>query len=208
MVQVHLGAQNNLHLIFKYMPILSHFDSAQAKPGASFNAKSHYGFAGKLHTAVQHNFHGLGTLRDNNVAVEAIKTQVLKNQHLIRRGGLSKYQAEKMISKIHHEVAMKGEHLSVTEKEALHKLGHHLTKQIIRRAPPLQEQEHHGITSLSATQHTASVSQVGDQTRVTSGQTPHAAGGIANLMKNKGLPSSTGLSSSKPMHPPIIKLSI
>lgn len=190
------------------MAILSHFDSAQAKPGASFNAKSHYGFAGKLHTAVQHNFHGFGTLRDNTAAVDAIKTQVLKNQHLIRRGGLSKYQAEKMIAKIHHEVAMKGEHLSVTEKEALHKLGHHLTKQVIQRAPAPGELEHHGITSLGAMQHTSSVSQIGDQTRMNSDQAPHAAGGIASLMKNKGLPSSGGITSPKPMHPPNIKLSI
>jgi len=190
------------------MAILSHFDSVQAKPGASFNAKSTHGFAGKLHTAIQQNFHGFGTLKSNTVAVAAIKSQVLKNQHLIRTGGLSKYQAEKMIAKIHHETAMKGEHLSVTEKEALHKLGHHLTKQIIRRAPEPQTQEHHGITSLSATQHTTTVSRIGDQTRVTTGQTPHAAGGIASLMKNKNLPTSPNQTGPKPMRPPNIKLSI
>ncbi len=191
------------------MSILSHFDSAQAKPGASFNAKSTYGFAGKLHTAVQHNFHGLGTLKNAPAVVDALKSQVLKNQHLIRTGGLSKFQAEKMIAKIHHEAAAKGEHLSATEKEALHSLGKHLTKHIIRRAAPLDQQEHHGITSLSNTQHVSSVRQIGDQTRVsTSGQpTPHAAGGISSLMKNKGLNTPT-LPSSRPMRPPTIKLSI
>ncbi|EKD43165.1 MAG: hypothetical protein ACD_72C00420G0001 [uncultured bacterium] len=188
------------------MAILSHFDSVRAKPGASFNAKSTYGFAGKLHTAIQHNFHGFGTLKNNTAAVEAINTQVLKNQHLIRTGGLSKYQAEKMIAKIHHEAAMKGEHLSATEKEALHKLGHHLTKQVIRRAPELQESERHGITSLSSTQHTSSVSSIGDQTRVTSGETPHASGGISNLIKNKNLPTMPNQTGSRP-RPPNIKLS-
>lgn len=192
------------------MAILSHFDSVQAKPGSSFNAKSTYGFAGKLHTAVQQNFHGLGTLKNAPAVVEALKTEVTKNQHLIRTGGLSKYQAQKMIAKIHHEAAAKGEHLSATEKEALHKLGHHLTKQIIRRAPPLDQQpEKRGITSLSNTQHVSSVKQVGDQTRMTSsGQAaPRAAGGISNLIKNKGLNNLTP-PSSRPMRPPTIKLSI
>jgi len=190
------------------MAILSHFDSPRAKPGGSFTAKNSYGFAGKLHTAIQHNFHGLGSLKNNSTTVNAINAQVLKNQHLIRKGGLSKFQAEKMVAKIHHEAALKGEHLSATEKEALHKLAHHLTKQVIRRAPEPSETEHHGITSLSATQHTSSVSRLGDQTRVGStGEAPHAAGGISSLMKQKNNLPTSNIAPKKPTSP-IIKLSI
>lgn len=192
------------------MAILSHFDSPRAKPGAAFTAKNTYGFAGKLHSAIQQNYHGLGTLKNNAAAVNAINAQVLKNQHLIRRGGLSKFQAEKMIAKIHHEAAVKGEHLSATEKEALHKLGHHLTKQIIKRTPTPNENEpaHHGITSLSATHHTTSVSRMGDQTKVTtSGEVQHASGGISSLIKQKSNPLTSNLPPKKP-GTPIIKLSV
>ncbi|MFA6424419.1 MAG: hypothetical protein WCV83_03875 [Candidatus Magasanikbacteria bacterium] len=189
------------------MPILSHFGSPLAKPGASFNAKSSQGFAGKLHTAVQQNFHGMGALKSTPTAVNAIASQVLKNQHLIRMGGLSRYQAEKMIAKIHHEVAQKGEHLSATEKEVIDKLGHHLTKQVIRRPLDQSQEQHRGITSLSSSQHTSTVRQVGDQTKMSSGETPHATGGIASLLKNKGLPNA-GITAPKPMRPPNIKLSI
>ena len=204
MVQSHLGA---LLLKYNHMSTLSHFDSVLAKPGMSFSAKNTHGFAGKLHTAVHQNFHGLGTLRNNPIAIEALKTQVLKNQHLIRSGGLSKYQAEKMVAKIAHEATMKGEHLSSIEKDAIKKLGQHLTKQATQPTSTKKEHEYHGITAINKPQHTSSVSQIGDTTKVTSGQTPHAAGGIASLMKNKGLPTSTNLPSSKPIRPSNIKLS-
>jgi aspartate oxidase len=192
------------------MAILSHFDSPRAKPGAAFTAKNPYGFTGKLHSAIQQNYHGLGALKNNAATVNAINAQVLKNQHLIRRGGLSKFQAEKMIAKIHHEAAIKGEHLSATEKEALHKLGHHLTKQVIKRAPAanVDNQEHHGITSLSSTHHTTSVSRIGDQTKVTSsGEAVHASGGISSLIKQKSNPLTSNLPPKKP-GAPIIKLSV
>lgn len=190
------------------MAILSHFDSVHAKPGGSFLAKNTYGFAGKLHSAIQQNFHGLGTLKDNNAAVEAINAQVLKNQRVIRKGGLSKFQAEKMVAKIHHEMATKGEHLTVSEKEALHKLTHHLTKRVIQHEPTPEDQVHHGITSLSGIHHTSTVSQIGDQTILTSGQAPHASGGIANIIRNKGLSTNSGTPTSKPSSPSNFKLSI
>lgn len=189
------------------MSILDHFNSVAAKPGLSFNAKSQHGFAGKLHTAIQNNYHGLGTLKNNATAVEALKTQVIKNQHYIRTGGLSKHQAEKMIHKVHHEAALKGDHLSATEKEALHKLSAHLTKMEVHREHQADPTRPHAISSISASTHTTSVSQIGDQTKmVQSGQAPNASGGIASLIKRKnnlGTPPSP----SKPM-PPRIKLSI
>jgi hypothetical protein len=193
------------------MSILEHFNSPTAKPGLPFQAKHQSGFAGKLHTAITQNFHGLGTLKDNKVAVEAINAQVLKNQHLIRRGGLTKHQAEKMMHKISHEAALKGEHLSATEHEAVKKLSHHLMKPVIHRdiirADDPQAAQRHGITSLSSTQHAASVSRIGDQTKLTHGEMPQASGGIASLIKKKSLPSIPTTPSSKPV-PPRIKLSI
>jgi hypothetical protein len=190
------------------MAILSHFDSVHAKPGGSFLAKNTHGFAGKLHSAIQQNFHGLGTLKDNKTAVEAINTQVLKNQSVIRKGGLSRFQAEKMVAKIHHEMAQKGEHLTTNEKEALNKLTHHLTKRIIQHEPNPNDQVHHGITSLGNIQHTSTVSQIGDKTRLVSGQTPHASGGIANTIKNKGLSINSGPTIPKLNRPSSFKLSI
>lgn len=190
------------------MAILSHFDSVHAKPGGSFSAKNTYGFAGKLHTSIQQNFHGLGTLKDNKAAVEAINAQVLKNQSVIRKGGLSKFQAEKMVAKIHQNIAAKGEHLTTGEKEAIHKLTHHLTKRIIQHEPYPEDQAHHGITSLSSTQHTSTVSQIGDKTILSSGQAPHASGGIANTIRNNGLSKNSNLPISKPNRPSGFKLSI
>ncbi|GEM_PF-5731016 len=191
------------------MSILTHFDSVHAKPGISFSAKNHYGFAGKLHTAIQQNFHGMGVLKNNTAVVESLNAQVLKKQHLIRTGGLNKFQVEKMIAKVHHEAAMKGEHLGAIEKEALHKLGRHLTKQIIRRNPTPNEQAHHGITSLQSSQHTASASRIGDQTKITSsGNTTHASGGIANSIRQKSNPLNSNLPHTKPNAPLNIKLSV
>ncbi len=153
----------------------------------------------------------MGTLRDNKIAVEAINAQVLKNQHLIRRGGLSKQQAEKMMHKISHEAAMKGEHLTATEHEAVKKLSHHLMKPVIRRdiIRAGDEVQSQGVTSIASMQHTGTVSQIGDQTRmVSSGQSIHASGGIASSIRNKTNPlSNLGSSASRPT-PPRIKLSI
>ena len=191
------------------MSILTHFDSVHAKQGMSFSAKNHYGFAGKLHTAIQQNFHGMGVLKNNTAVVASLNAQVLKQQHLIRTGGLTKFQVEKMIAKVHHEAAMKGGHLGAIEKEALHKLGHHLTKQIIKHAPTPNDQAHHGITSIQNTQHTASASRIGDQTKITSsGNISHASGGIANSIRQKNNPLTSNLSNTKPNAPLNIKLSI
>lgn len=193
------------------MSILEHFSNTTAKPGQSFQAKQQSGFAGKLHSAITNNYHGMGTLRDNKVAVEAINAQVLKNQHLIRRGGLSKQQAEKMMHKISHEAAMKGEHLTATEHEAVKKLSHHLMKPVIRRdiIRADDDVQSHGVTSIASMQHTGTVSQIGDQTRVVSaGQSVHASSGIASAIKNKTNPlSNLGSGGSRPT-PPRIKLSI
>ena len=191
------------------MSALTHFDTPHAKPGMSFSAKNHYGFAGKLHTAIQQNYHGLGVLKNNAAVVASLNTQVLKQQHLIRTGGLNKFQVAKMIAKVHHEAAMKGEHLGAVEKEALHKLGHHLTKQIIRHDPTPREQEHHGITSIQSTQHTASVSQIGDKTKIiSSGSVQHASGGITSSIRQKNNPLTGNLPQTKPATPLNIKLSI
>ncbi len=193
------------------MSILEHFSSPTAKPGLSFQAKHTSGFAGKLHSAVINNYHGMGTLKDNKVAVEVINAVVLKNQHLIRRGGLSKNQAEKMMHKISHEAAMKGEHLSATEHEAVKKLSHHLMKPVIRRdiIRAGDEIQSHGITSIAG-QPSAKVSQIGDQTRVVSaGQTIHGSSGIASSIRNKNNPSIPNLpSNSGRPTAPRIKLSI
>ncbi len=207
MVQSHLGAQ----ILFSSMSILEHFSTSTAKPGMSFQAKQQSGFAGKLHSAITNNYHGMGSLRDNKAAVEAINSIVLKNQHLIRRGGLSKHQAEKMMHKISHEAALKGEHLSATEHEAVKKLSHHLMKPVIHRdiIRAGDEVQSKGVTSIASMQHTTTVSQIGDQTKmVSSGQSIHASSGIANSIKNKINPlSNLGSSGSRPT-PPRIKLSI
>lgn len=208
MVQSHLGAQ----ILFSSMSILEHFNSATAKPGLSFQAKNHSGFAGKLHSAISNNYHGLGTLKDNKVAVEAINAQVLKNQHLVRRGGLTKHQAEKMMHKISHEAAIKGEHLSATEHEAVKKLSHHLMKPVIRRdiIRAGDDTQSHGMTSIAGMQNSAKVSQIGDQTRlVSAGQNIQASGGIASSIRNKNNPLISNLPKGgmRPA-PPRIKLSI
>ena len=193
------------------MSILEHFSSPTAKPGQSFHAKNQSGFAGKLHSAITNNYHGLGTLRDNKIAVEAINTHVLKNQHLIRRGGLSKHQAEAMMHKISHEAAMKGEHLSATEHEAVKKLSHHLMKPVIRRdiIRAGDEIESHGIASITGMQQNKKVSQIGDQTKmVSAGEAIHASSGIASSLKNKNNPLvGLGGNTSRPSAPRI-KLSI
>ena len=193
--------------------MLDHLNTSTSKPGLSFTAKGAHGFAGKLHSAVTQNFHGLGTLRDNQAALTALNAEVLKNQHYIRRGGLSKFQAEKMMNRISHEAAVQGSHLSATEHEAIKKLSHHLTKPVIRKDMSMaggDAQQSHGITSLSATHHTSSISQVGDQTKMMSSgeEAPRVTGGIANLIKNKNNPISTGMSGSSRPTPPRIKLSI
>lgn len=202
------------------MSILEHFNSPTAKPGLSFQAKHTVGFAGKLHSAVTNNYHGMGTLKDNKVALEAINAVVQKNQHLIRRGGLTKHQAEKMMHKISHEAAIKGEHLTATEHEAVKKLSHHLTKQVIQKdtdKPGIRRdiiradddiQSHH-IASISGAQHSTKVSQIGDQTKVISaGAVIHGSGGIASSMKkNNSLLSNLPKGGIKPA-PPSIKLSI
>lgn len=191
------------------MSALTHFDTPHAKPGMAFSAKNHYGFAGKLHTAIQQNYHGMGVLKNNAAAVESLNNQVLKKQHLIRTGGLNKFQVEKMIAKVYYEAAMKGEHLGTVEKEALHKLGHHLTKQIIKHEPTPSEQAHHDITSIQGTQHTASVSQIGDKTKIiSSGSVQYASGGIASSIRQKNNPLTSNLSSTKSATPLSIKLSI
>ncbi len=207
MVQSHLGAQ-----YFLYMSILEHFNTSTAKPGLSFHAKNTSGFAGKLHSAINNNYHGMGTLRENKIAVEAINSIVLKNQHLIRRGGLSKHQAENMMHKISHEAAMKGEHLSATEHEAVKKLSHHLMKPVIRREIIRAEDDiqSHGVTSIAGIQKSAKVSQIGDQTRmISAGQTIQASGGIASSIRNKNNPLISNLPKGgmRPA-PPRIKLSI
>lgn len=193
------------------MSILEHFSSPTAKPGLSFQAKNQTGFAGKLHSAITNNYHGLGTLRDNKTAVEAINTQVLKNQHIIRRGGLTKYQAEKMMHKISHEAALKGEHLTATEHEAVKKLSHHLMKPVIERDIDRSgiDQEQHGITSIAGMQQNKKVSQIGDQTRmVSAGAVTHGSSSIANSIKNKNNPLSGLSSGSGKPSAPRIKLSI
>ncbi|MCX6780455.1 MAG: hypothetical protein NT034_04770 [Candidatus Magasanikbacteria bacterium] len=193
------------------MSILEHFNSATAKPGISFHAKNTSGFAGKLHSAINNNYHGLGTLRDNKVAVEAINSIVLKNQHLIRRGGLSKNQAEKMMHKISHEAAMKGDHLTATEHEAVKKLSHHLMKPVIRRdiIRADDDVQSHGVTSIAGLQQSKKVSQIGDQTRMASiGDTAHGSSGIASSIQHKNNPLSNLPSSGSRPTPPRIKLSI
>ena len=194
------------------MSTLDYLNSPTAKPGLSFKAAGVQGFSAKLHSAVTKNVNGLGILKNNPAVLDAVNKLALKNQHYIRRGGLSHLQAEKMVHLINHEVAMKGEHLSATEHAMVKKLSHHLSKPVIQKDMSMAGgniQQSHGITSLSATQHVGSVKQIGDQTKMmSSGDIPHAAGGIANLMKNKNNPISAGGPISSRPTPPRIKLSI
>ncbi len=188
------------------MSILEHFKAPTAKPGMSFSAKSTAGFAGKLHTAIAQNFHGFGSLKDSPAAIEAIKSQVLKQQHYIRQGGLSKFQAQKMIAKIQHETYSQGEHLSAHQHETLKKIGEHLSKSLIRNENQNQA-DHHGITTLSANTHTVTASRVGDQTKITSQGEIHGSGGIASAIQHKANSVPTDQPSHKPVNP-IIKLSV
>ncbi len=205
MVQVHLGAH-----IISFMTILKSLSTNAAKPGMSFSTKGVGGFQTKLHTAMERNTDRLGVLKGHDTVLGAIHSQVEKYKHYIRRGGVSKNQAELMVAKITHEVHTKGEHLTPTQHEALKKLSHHLTKMDLthRNAPGAELAHHQGTTSILGQQHTSSVHQIGDQTRISgSGEAPHASGGIANLIKNKNLPTDLSGPSSPPK-PPRIKLSI
>lgn len=187
------------------MPVLEHFRAPTAKPGPSFSLKSSTGFASKLHSAITQNIHGFGSLKESPAAIEAIKSQVLKQQHHIRQGGLDAYQAKKMIAKIEHETYIKGEHLSAHQHETLKKIGAHLSKSLVRHEEPSHAQ--HGITSLSANTHTVTASRIGDQTKITSREEIHGSGGISSLIKNKNLGTPNNQSSKRPTNP-IIKLSI
>jgi len=198
------------------MTVLNSLSSSGAKPGVGFSAKGIGGFQGKLHSAIEKNSNSLGVLKHNPEAVAALHSQVLKNQHLIRKGGLSQYQTKKLMSKITSEVHIKGGHISAAQHEALEKLGHHLTKMDLKKdlvhQRAMEENsltQNHGISSISQTQRTSTISQIGDKTVKISGQENlHAAGSIADILKNKN--NNFGNGSIKPTtaKPPSIKLSI
>lgn len=200
------------------MTVLSSLSSSGAKPGASFSAKGVGGFTGKLHSAIEKNANQLGTLKHSPQALEALHAQVLKNQHVIRRGGLSEHQAHKLVQGITSKVHVAGGHLSAAQHEALQKLSHHLTKIDATKNRPSEMHhnfgsntagtiQNHAISSISSGQHTSSVQQIGDQTRV-GADTPHAASGIASLMKNKTSLKNGPINKGGSFKPPTIKLSI
>jgi len=186
---------------------LSHFQTHGATPGLSFSAKGTGSFSNKLHSGITQNIHGLGVLKKSTTAVNALQSQVVKQIHHIRQGGLTKEQAHKMIAKVKHEANMKGEHLDATQQHALKKIGEHLTKhEVIHRPTPNLAQ--HGISSISQTQHVSSVSQIGDKTKITSGEIPHASGGINSSMSQRNRPPMPTSGMGRPARPPSIKLSI
>lgn len=191
------------------MTILNSLSSVTAKPGVGFVANGAVGFQGKLHHAMEKNADGLGYLKKNTAALDALHAQIVKNKHLIHQGGWSEHKAKMVLDKITHEVHLKGEHLSASQHEALKKLTHHLTKvDHTKRMVGMGQLAHHqGISSISAQQHVGSVHQIGDQTHVTSGEEPHASGGIASSIKRQhDLP--TNLPTHSTPKPLSIKLSV
>lgn len=187
---------------------LTHFQAPTVKPGVSFKVKGIGGFEDKVEKATEYNYHGIGALQGHEDAKTNLIKLISTKQSAIRKGGLTHPQANEIL----HKVYAKSKMLTTTQKNALQKIVHHLTKTVIPQTE--QNTQEHGITALANVQtNKAKVSQVGDTMKVVhQGNESHAAGGIASAMRNLRNSGRSPINSSGPQSgsskPPIIKLSI